>query len=190
MRWLDVRCRRGARMSGRGTPREQRGVTYDDLKWHCRTTDEAGPVASRHARCAATICGVSISDASIAVVHASGEIAVASAWRAWRASKLANRFKAIVGMSRLPCENPRLVTSCAPQLVQGLQLFLHGSFADAGRYMRDMERQLENAFLDPAPCTCSNEDVRKAQALREALRRRLLDRDPPESDPYWSVGAD
>jgi len=26
--------------------------------------------------------------------------------------------------------------------------------------------------------------------LREALRRKLLDRNPPKSDPYWSVGAD
>jgi hypothetical protein len=56
--------------------------------------------------------------------------------------------------------------------------------------MRYVERQLESDLLDPAPCTCSSEDVRKAQALREALRRRLLDRDQPESDPYWSVGAD
>jgi hypothetical protein len=56
--------------------------------------------------------------------------------------------------------------------------------------MRKVERQSENAILDPAPCTCSNEDVRKAQALREALRRQLLHRDPPQSDPYWSVGAD
>ncbi|HSC24340.1 MAG TPA: hypothetical protein VLG08_11550 [Casimicrobiaceae bacterium] len=54
--------------------------------------------------------------------------------------------------------------------------------------------KLESRFaddpVDPPPCTCSKEDVRKAQALREALRRKLLDRTPPKSDPYWSVGAD
>ena len=44
--------------------------------------------------------------------------------------------------------------------------------------------------FDPVPRTCSSEDVRRAQALREALRRRLLDRPEPRSDPYWSVGAD
>jgi len=56
--------------------------------------------------------------------------------------------------------------------------------------MRKLTQRLGNAPVDPLPCTCLKEDVRKAQALREALRRKLLDRDPPSSDPYWSVGAD
>ena len=57
--------------------------------------------------------------------------------------------------------------------------------------MHIVEQPPGRAPLDPAPCTCTKEDVRKAQALREALRRQLLDhRNQPESDPYWSVGAD
>ncbi|HTL76241.1 MAG TPA: hypothetical protein VL654_07970 [Casimicrobiaceae bacterium] len=56
--------------------------------------------------------------------------------------------------------------------------------------MRTLTLRSRNAPVDPLPCTCSKEDVRKAQALREALRRKLLDRNPPKSDPYWSVGAD
>jgi hypothetical protein len=54
----------------------------------------------------------------------------------------------------------------------------------------DFESRFADDPVDPPPCTCSKEDVRKAQALREALRRKLLDRTPPKSDPYWSVGAD
>ena len=30
--------------------------------------------------------------------------------------------------------------------------------------------------FDPAPCTCSKEEIRKAQAIREALERELLNR--------------
>jgi hypothetical protein len=54
----------------------------------------------------------------------------------------------------------------------------------------DFESRFADDPVDPPPCTCSKEDVRKAQALREALRRKLLDSTPPKSDPYWSVGAD
>jgi hypothetical protein len=54
----------------------------------------------------------------------------------------------------------------------------------------NVESRLADDPVDPPPCTCTKEDVRQAQALREALRRKLLDRTPPKSDPYWSVGAD
>lgn len=56
--------------------------------------------------------------------------------------------------------------------------------------MHNAERGWESDLREPAPCTCSSEDVRKAQALREALRRRLLPREESKSDPYWSVGAE
>jgi hypothetical protein len=56
--------------------------------------------------------------------------------------------------------------------------------------MRKPHTPFEPSPLDPTPCTCSAEDIRKAQALREALRRRLLKREEPKSNPYWSVGAD
>ena len=56
--------------------------------------------------------------------------------------------------------------------------------------MRNVESSPMPAPFDPVPCTCTKEDVRKAQALREALRRRLLDHDEPETTPYWSVGAE
>ena len=56
--------------------------------------------------------------------------------------------------------------------------------------MRNVEQSPTPAPFDPAPCTCTKEDRRKAQALREALRRRLLDRKEPETSRYWSVGAE
>ena len=43
---------------------------------------------------------------------------------------------------------------------------------------------------DPAPCTSSAEDIEKAQAIREALRRQLLGHAEPEFIPCWIVGAD
>lgn len=43
---------------------------------------------------------------------------------------------------------------------------------------------------DPAPTTPSNESIQKAQALREAIRRKLLSRPAPPANPYWTVGAD
>jgi hypothetical protein len=44
--------------------------------------------------------------------------------------------------------------------------------------------------LDPSPCTPSDEDIRKAQAIREALRRKLLRAGEPRFIPSWIVGAD
>jgi hypothetical protein len=45
-------------------------------------------------------------------------------------------------------------------------------------------------IADPTPRTTSDEDISKAQAIREALRRELLNRAEPESIPCWIVGAD
>jgi hypothetical protein len=56
--------------------------------------------------------------------------------------------------------------------------------------MPSFKKQYEKPISDPAPCSASNEDIRKAQALREALRRKLLDHAGQKSDPYWTVGAD
>ena len=42
---------------------------------------------------------------------------------------------------------------------------------------------------DSAPNTCSNEDILKAQAIREALRRQFVNDPKPKVDPYWTVGA-
>jgi len=43
---------------------------------------------------------------------------------------------------------------------------------------------------EPAPCVASEESIRKAQALREALRAKLLNRPELPANPYWVVGAD
>ena len=45
-------------------------------------------------------------------------------------------------------------------------------------------------LVDPAPSVPSDESIRKAQALREALRRKFLARPEPPPNPYWAVGAD
>jgi len=44
--------------------------------------------------------------------------------------------------------------------------------------------------LDPSPRTPSDEEIRKAQAIREALRRKLLGAAEPTLIPSWVVGAD
>ena len=43
---------------------------------------------------------------------------------------------------------------------------------------------------DPEPVTPSDEIIRMAQALREAIRQKLLNRPGPPPNPYWTVGAD
>jgi hypothetical protein len=45
-------------------------------------------------------------------------------------------------------------------------------------------------IFDPAPRTPSDEEIRKAQAIREALRRELLSRAEQQLMPRWLVGAD
>jgi hypothetical protein len=44
--------------------------------------------------------------------------------------------------------------------------------------------------FDPAPRTPSDEEIRKAQAIREALRRQLLERSETKLIPSWVVSAD
>ena len=43
---------------------------------------------------------------------------------------------------------------------------------------------------EPSPCVASEESIRKAQALRAALREKFLSRPDPPANPYWVVGAD
>jgi len=45
-------------------------------------------------------------------------------------------------------------------------------------------------IADPAPRTASDEDISRAQAIREALRRQLLGRAEPQLIPAWIVSAD
>ena len=56
--------------------------------------------------------------------------------------------------------------------------------------MPSTKQKFEKPISDPAPCSASIEDIRKAQALREALRRKLLDHADQTRDPFWTVGAD
>jgi hypothetical protein len=44
---------------------------------------------------------------------------------------------------------------------------------------------------DPPPFVAPTPDeIRHADELRRAIERRYLANSKPESDPYWSVGAD
>ena len=45
-------------------------------------------------------------------------------------------------------------------------------------------------IFDPAPRTPSDEEIRKAQAIRQALRRELLSRAEQQLIPRWLVGAE
>jgi len=56
--------------------------------------------------------------------------------------------------------------------------------------MSSAKKYLPEAMSDPVPCTCSDENIKKAQAIREALRRKLLAQSPPQSGPYRVVDAD
>ena len=44
--------------------------------------------------------------------------------------------------------------------------------------------------IDAVPCTPSDEDIEKAQAIREALRKLLLNQPEPDVALYWAVSAD
>lgn len=52
------------------------------------------------------------------------------------------------------------------------------------------EQQLKRIPSDPEPTTPSEDSIRLAESLREALRRKLLNRPEPEANRYWVVGAD
>ena len=56
--------------------------------------------------------------------------------------------------------------------------------------MAAVEYAYREPLLDPSPTVPTDDSILEAQALREALRRRFLDRPPPQVDPYWAVGAD
>ena len=57
-------------------------------------------------------------------------------------------------------------------------------------HMINVKHSRLKPLWDPAPNTCTNEDIRKAQAIREALRRRFVNDPKPNVDPYWTIGAD
>ena len=75
----------------------------------------------------------------------------------------------------------RLCRMCTQQLVCGL-------LGDPP--MTSADKRHRQPVSEPVPCTPSDEDIRKAQALREALRQRLLNRPEPNVSPYWTVGAE
>ena len=56
--------------------------------------------------------------------------------------------------------------------------------------MAAAQRHRTDPLSDPAPATPSDESIREAEALREALRRKLLKAVEREVQPYWTVGAD
>ena len=56
--------------------------------------------------------------------------------------------------------------------------------------MPDADPNEPQASAHRGPVVPSSESIQKAQALREAIRRKLLSRPAPPANPYWSVGAD
>ena len=66
---------------------------------------------------------------------------------------------------------------------------LHTSTLHPPHMFSAKERRV-TAIPDPAPRTPSAEELREAEAIREALRRKFLDRAEPEFIPSWVVGAD
>ena len=56
--------------------------------------------------------------------------------------------------------------------------------------MPNVDKHRPGPASDPVPCTSSDEDIRKAEAIREALRRELLNRREPHIGEYAVVGAE
>ena len=56
--------------------------------------------------------------------------------------------------------------------------------------MLNVQRLYSEPIVEPTPRTPSDEDIGKADAIREALRRQLLGRAEPQIIPCWIVGAD
>ena len=50
--------------------------------------------------------------------------------------------------------------------------------------------QCRDSAINPAPCTPSDEDIERAQAIREALRKLLLNRPEEDAGAYWAISAD
>lgn len=65
----------------------------------------------------------------------------------------------------------------------------HNSPASIVAMLSAKERRV-TAVSDPVPLTTSAEEIRKAEAIREALRRKFLERAEPKFIPSWVVGAD
>ena len=53
-----------------------------------------------------------------------------------------------------------------------------------------LEHHHTDLASDPEPVTPSDDSIRIAESLREAIRRKLLNRPEPPVNPYWAVGAD
>jgi hypothetical protein len=53
-----------------------------------------------------------------------------------------------------------------------------------------IDHQRRDSASNPAPCTPSDEDIEKAQAIREALRRLLLNRPEEDVGLYGATSAD
>ena len=51
------------------------------------------------------------------------------------------------------------------------------------------DRRRDSA-INPVPCTPSDADIEKAQAIREALRKLLLNRPQEAVGLYWATSAD
>jgi hypothetical protein len=56
--------------------------------------------------------------------------------------------------------------------------------------MPDVDPNRPQPATQQGPVVPSSESIQEAQALREAIRRRLLSRPAPPANPYWCVGAD
>jgi hypothetical protein len=50
--------------------------------------------------------------------------------------------------------------------------------------------QRRDSAINPAPSTPSDEDIERAQAIREALRKLLLNRPEEDAGAYWAISAD
>jgi len=52
------------------------------------------------------------------------------------------------------------------------------------------DKERREPSINPVLCTTSDEDIKKAQAIREAIRKLLLSRHEPDVAVYWAVSAD
>jgi hypothetical protein len=90
--------------------------------------------------------------------------------------------------SRRPCQT--LALSCCEQLVHDLLPRKASSHLHRHCLVSSAQERRPTGIFDPAPRTPSDEELRKAQAIREALRRKLLEHTEPHLIPRWVVGAD
>ena len=52
------------------------------------------------------------------------------------------------------------------------------------------DKERREPSINPIPCTTSDEDIKKVQAIREALRKLPLSGHEPDVAVYWAVSAD